>query len=79
MKTSMVVLFAFGLCMCNTIRVDRTECPRLAQYATRERIPMDVLDQQGTEWPQYVRDYSVSHGPKLTREEMREFTQWQVK
>lgn len=57
----------------------RAECPKLEKYAQRHNIPREVLKEQGSGWPQFVWDYSVSHGPKLSSEELIEFTRWQVK
>jgi hypothetical protein len=51
----------------------------LQEYAERERIPEDILDKQGDQWPQFLYDYSISHGPNFTKKEMREFTSWRVK
>ena len=49
---------------------------RLQEYAKRERIPEDILDGQGDQWPQFLYDYSISHGPNFTKQEMREFASW---
>lgn len=48
----------------------------LQEYSKRERIPKDILDGQGDWWPQFLYDYSISHGPNLTEQEMREFESW---
>jgi len=90
MRTNLLVGAAMWaiivLCMCDskeerhpTIHVEKTRCPLLEKYAQRNDIPPEVLKEQGSEWPQFVKDFSVSHGPNLSREEQREFTRWQVK
>jgi len=48
----------------------------LGDYARRHGIPESVLDEQGDAWPQYIYDYSVGHGPNLTRREMEEYRSW---
>lgn len=52
---------------------------RLQEYAKRERIPDNVLDKQGDQWPQFLYDFSISHGPNFNKMEMQEFNSWRVK
>jgi hypothetical protein len=76
----MLLLFALCLCCsCTRIHADKTKCPLLRKYAQREGIPRSELATLETGWPQYVYDYSVSHGPNLSRAEQKEFNCWQVK
>lgn len=63
------MLFIYGC------RSDATHTTYLQDYAKRERIP-DTLDEQGENWPQYIYDFSVSHGPNLNNNEMNEYKRW---
>lgn len=61
------------------VLITPTECPLLKAYAKREGVPEEELAKHGTDWPQFIYDMSVSHGPNLSKAEMAEFTAWKVK
>ena len=75
----LAVLLLCTTAACTRPHIEKTKCPRLDAYARRNGIPREVLAREHTQWPQYVYDYSVSHGPKLHAREKAEFTSWQVK
>lgn len=75
----LAVLLLCILAACTRIHVDKTKCPLLRKYANREGIPRSELARMETGWPRYVYDYSISHGPNLSRAEQEEFNSWQVK
>jgi len=49
---------------------------RLQAYADKHDIPSEELDKQGDSWPQFIYDYSISHGPNLSKEEREEYESW---
>ena len=48
----------------------------LQDYARHNKIPEEILDEHGDNWPQFIYDFSISHGPLLNKNEMEEFNSW---
>jgi hypothetical protein len=66
------------LCLCGCVRapVNQEPCRDLLGYAHRHGIPDSEIEAQGDAWPQYVYDYSISHGPNLNEDEMADYRSW---
>lgn len=49
---------------------------RLQAYADRHGITNEELDKHGDSWPQFIYDFSISHGPNLSEKEHEEYESW---
>jgi len=72
MRLILILVLLFSGCRGS----EQTHETLLQDYARRNKIPEEILDEHGDNWPQYIYDFSISHGPNLSKREMKEFNSW---